>query len=141
MLKFDTTAFRDAIATATGQIADAVDESSLRAAGFAGAEVFRDEAKRNAAAHRKTGVLEKSIIIKRTEEGSDGNKRQEYVVTVRSGAYGAKGDAFYWRFLEFGTASTPASPFMRPAYESKKQEAAAVMAATLSEAIGRKLRK
>lgn len=156
MLKFDTGAFQAAIAAATSQIDEAVDESSLRAAGFAGAEVFRDEAKRNAAAHRKTGVLEKNIIVKRMEEDSEGSKRQAYLVTVRTGKFGADGDAFYWRFveqghkfirrgknkkdtlkkrrieaLEFGTAMAPAYPFMRPAYESKKQEAAAAMTATL----------
>lgn len=166
MFKFDTAAFQDAIAKATGQIAEAVGESSLRAAGFAGAEVFRDEAKRNASAHRKTGVLEKNIIVKRLEEESDGGKRQAYLVTVRTGKFGADGDAFYWRFveqghkfirrgkgkddtlkkrrveaLEFGTAMAPAYPFMRPAYESKKQEAADAMAAKLIEKLNEKLSK
>ena len=176
MFKFDTAAFQDAIAKATGQIAEAVSEPSLRAAGFAGAAVFRDEAIRNAAANKKTGVLMRNIIVKRMEEDSDGGKRQAYLVTVRTGKYGADGDAFYWRFvenghkfvprnqkrgkdanwkahraaadlaadarrLEYGTAGAPAYPFMRPAYESKKQEAADAMAAMLIQKLNEKLSK
>jgi len=39
--------------------------------------------------------------------------------------------------LEYGTASAPAYPFMRPAYESKKQEAVDVMTRTLAAQIAR----
>ncbi|MEH6434287.1 HK97-gp10 family putative phage morphogenesis protein [Massilia sp. DD77] len=39
--------------------------------------------------------------------------------------------------LEYGTATVPAYPFMRPAYESKKQEAVDVMTQTLAEQIAR----
>lgn len=31
------------------------------------------------------------------------------------------GDTFYWRFVEFGTARSKATPFMRPALQSNKQ--------------------
>ncbi|ATQ77901.1 hypothetical protein CR152_27900 [Massilia violaceinigra] len=163
MITIDASAFQDAIKAATDQIAGAVGESSLRAAGFAGAEVFRDEAIRNAASHKKTGVLMRNIIAKRLDEESDGDKRQAYLVTVRSGKFGTDGDAFYWRFvenghrfvrrknkkqslkaaraasaLEYGTASAPAYPFMRPAYESKKQEAAEAVTAKLAEKMAEK---
>ena len=40
----------------------------------------------------------------------------------KSGA-GKGGDTFYWRFLEFGTETIPAKPFMRPAMDAKQQEA------------------
>lgn len=33
------------------------------------------------------------------------------------------GDAFYWRFVEFGTATMRARPFLRPAFESHKRQA------------------
>ncbi|WP_166882230.1 HK97-gp10 family putative phage morphogenesis protein [Massilia mucilaginosa] len=168
MITIDTGAFADAIKAATDQIAETVSESSLRAAAFAGAEIFRDEAIRNAAKHRKTGVLEKNIIVKRLEEESNGGERQAYLVTVRTGKFGADGDAFYWRFvagghkfvprnkkiskktgkkigwkahraaaeLEYGTASAPAYPFIRPAFDSKKKEATAAVNAKLAEKAG-----
>lgn len=163
VFKFDTSALVDSIKQQVDGINDAVGEESLRAAGFAGADVFRDEAVLNAAANRKTGVLQNNIIVKRLDEESS-ETRQAYLVTVRSGDYGADGDAFYWRFvefghsnirrrknkrdtltkrraeaLEFGTSRTPAYPFMRPAFESKKQEAADAMSAALSEEIKKKL--
>ncbi|WP_312838433.1 HK97-gp10 family putative phage morphogenesis protein [Pantoea piersonii] len=34
-------------------------------------------------------------------------------------------NAFYWRFLEEGTSKMPAHPFVRPAFDSKQDEAAA----------------
>ena len=39
--------------------------------------------------------------------------------------------------LEYGTASAPAYPFMRPAYESKKQVAVDAMTRTLTEQLTR----
>ena len=38
--------------------------------------------------------------------------------------HGKKGGAWYWHFLEFGTAKQPPQPYMRPAFEAKKVEAA-----------------
>lgn len=152
----------------TDQVLDAVDEPSLRAIGFAGAELFRDEAKRNAHSHVKTGTIYRNIIVKRLEEKSDEHRRQVYLITVRKGSYGGD-DAFYWRFveyghkfvprdknvsartgkkigwaahrraaeLEYGTASAPAYPYMRPAYESKKAEAVDLMTKKLKEQLER----
>jgi HK97 gp10 family phage protein len=34
-------------------------------------------------------------------------------------------DAYYWFFVEFGTARTPARPFLRPAFDSLKDQAIA----------------
>lgn len=42
--------------------------------------------------------------------------------------------------LEYGTATVPAYPFMRPAYESKKQESVDMMTRTLAEQIARNSR-
>lgn len=46
-----------------------------------------------------------------------------------------KKQAFYGRFVEFGTSKTRAYPFMRPAAEGKAQEAVQVMAETLQGVI------
>lgn len=158
------TAARQTITEATG-------ESTLRTVGFAGAEIFRDQAKQNALDNKKTGMLFDNIIVKRVEEYSDGARYQSYVVMVRSGTASSPG-AFYWRFVEFGhkfvprnkkiskktgrtygwaahrraaeleygTATAPAYPFMRPAYESKKQEAVDMMTRTLAEQIARNVK-
>jgi hypothetical protein len=107
MLKFDSSDLVAGIKEAVAKIGSALDESTLREAGFAGAKVFREEAKRNALAHKKTGVIYNNIIVKRLEEESSGAYRQSYLVTVRNGKFGAEGDAFYWRFVERGHKFVP----------------------------------
>lgn len=47
----------------------------------------------------------------------------------------AKGDAYYWRFLETGTAKMPAQPYLRPAFESKKYEALGKFKVALGEGV------
>jgi HK97 gp10 family phage protein len=42
---------------------------------------------------------------------------------VRVGGRHIPGDAFYWPFVEFGTASMRARPFLRPAFEARKESA------------------
>ncbi|WP_288379835.1 HK97-gp10 family putative phage morphogenesis protein [uncultured Massilia sp.] len=171
MIRLDGTNLADVIASTVQNIRDSVDEPTLRKVGFAGAEIFREEAKQNALAHAKTYTIHRNIIVKRLEEQSDGGTKQVYLVTVRQGEYGG-GDAFYWRFvekghkfvprnnrrskktgkkigwaahryaaeLEYGTASAPAYPFMRPAYESKKAVATNAMTTTLAEQLARNAR-
>jgi HK97 gp10 family phage protein len=142
---------------ALDRLAAAAGESALRAAGVAGAKLFQEEAQ--ARVPVKTGRVKKNIIIKRAEEKSDGNKRQTYLVLVRGGSgnygntklnrrknrvgksYDTDGDAFYWRFLEFGTSKMAARPFMRPAYEARRARAIDVMRARLWEKILEELGK
>ena len=142
-------------------------ERALRACGFAGAKIIRDEAIQNASGSDPaviTGTLKRSIIVKRAEERSKGNERQTYLVTVRKGDFGGE-DAFYWRFVEnghrksrkkqkgmswkrhrslmdreFGNSTTPAHPFMRPAYESKIGEAIEAMGKSFSASIADAMR-
>ena len=161
MIAFDTMDLLRAVQETIGQVTP--DESVLRTMGVAGADIFREEAKHNAASHAKTWTIHKNIIMKHLPEDSDGALRQAYLVTVRKGGYGGS-DAFYWRFveeghkfvpkntkigkkgnkigwaahrraaeLEYGTASAPAYPFMRPAYDSKKSEAMNAMSLTLKQ--------
>lgn len=147
------------------KLIEAAGESTLRASGVAGAKVFRDQASANAQASRKTGILQNNIIIKRVEEESDGNKRQTYLVTVRSGKMNTEGDAYYWKWVElghkvvgkraskkvslkahriayeaeFGTSVVPAYPFMRPAYTAKKGAALEAMKQRMAEKINENL--
>lgn len=177
MIEFDTTGLEHAFQETLAKIEDSVSESVLRTVGFAGAEIFRDEAKQRSLEYRRTGLLYGSIIAVRLQEESDGGKQQVYLVTVRNGGRGRPG-AFYWRFLEAGhakvrenkkvslktgkiigwkahrareakywekqaaklengSATVAARPFMRPAYESKKQEVVDLMTRTLAEQIAR----
>jgi hypothetical protein len=109
----DLTAGLDKLSAALG-------ESSLRAAGVAGARIFRDQAIQNIAPRSITGTIEDNIIVKRLEEESDSSKVQTYIVTVRKGKanyastvlnvrkqrvgqeYETGGDAYYWRWVEGG---------------------------------------
>jgi CRISPR/Cas system-associated protein Cas5 (RAMP superfamily) len=104
MFKFDSSQLTALIKQATEKLGEAAGESALRAAGVAGADVFREEAKRNLIANGSvdTGTILRNIIMKRREEDSDGNKRQSYIVTVRKGKFNVEGDAFYARFVEDG---------------------------------------
>lgn len=44
-------------------------------------------------------------------------------LTGKSGAQNPN-DAWYWRFVEFGTSKAPAQPFLRPAFDHQKERAA-----------------
>jgi HK97 gp10 family phage protein len=99
----------------------AVSESVLRDVAYTGADILRDEAQ--ARAPVRSGVLRANVIVKHLDEEAEEGKRQSYKVTVRSGKFNAEGDAFYWRWVEFGTSKMAARPFMRPAYEAKVAEA------------------
>jgi len=58
-------------------------------------------------------------------------------VSVRAGKRYRKRDvdAYYWRFVEFGTAKMAARPFMRPAFEAKKGDALEAIKGRLADRI------
>lgn len=60
------------------------------------------------------GNLKRNIIVKRLP-AKQTQLTAEYIVTVRHGSGKVPNDAFYWRFVEFGTVNMPAQPFLRPA--------------------------
>jgi len=125
--------------TALNQLPIDLQGKPARAAVAAGARLVQKQAKENAEAHRQTGTLEKNIILAKTRRPVPG--QVEYAVGMRkvkkwyvnnranqrSGRAGkahmVEGEAFYWRFLEFGTSKYPKKPFLVPAFESKKMEA------------------
>lgn len=98
-------------------------ERAVRSALNAGAQVIKKEA--IALAPVDTGRLaDKAIYVTRVREEQTLTK-EVYAVAVRHGRKEAQKDrdAFYWKFLEFGTKFLAARPFLVPAFESKKQEA------------------
>lgn len=132
MVKFETKLTGNLL-SALEKLSAAAGESTLRSAGVAGAKVFQEEAKIRVPV--STGVIKNNIIIKRAEEKSNGAQKQTYLVTVRTGKKNAEGDAFYWRFVEFGTSKVAAQPFMRPAFEAMKRRALEAMRQRMREKI------
>lgn len=103
----------------------------LRAATGVAASSIRKEVEQRAPA--RTGTLKRAIYVKRMTVMSD-DYRQVFAIGVRKGKHYQKFelkfgknkgqtvdmDAFYARYVEFGTRHMKARPFMRPAFEAKK---------------------
>ncbi|PNL88263.1 hypothetical protein A6J76_007395 [Aggregatibacter aphrophilus] len=118
-----------------------------------GGAIIRDRARANApvlsqpSPYRKPGTLRKAISS-RTKIDKNGRVNTYVWVkglktkqvlkfkdkTGKGGAYNPR-DPFYWRFVEFGTSKMPAKPFMRPAFEQSKQQAAQTIINTLRDEI------
>ncbi len=134
------------------ELPDRVAKNDLRGSVYAGAKVIRDEARLRAPRAAQSlgpnqpppGTLKRSVIMKHVPELS-GLTRQTFFVLVRHGKkyrkQGKKGtlsqDAWYWRFIEFGTRKMRARPFLRPALEAKRREAAQAMKERLAERVER----
>jgi HK97 gp10 family phage protein len=132
------------------ELPERVARNGLRVSVYAGAKVVRDEARARAPKAAQSlgpnqpppGTLKRSVIMKHIPELSS-LTRQTFFVTVRHGKkyrkQGKKGnlsqDAWYWRFVEFGTQKMRAQPFLRPALEAKRREAGQAMKDRLSERI------
>lgn len=121
-----------------------------------GARLIKDEVVRRAPV--KSGRLQKAIIAARDRnpQRSAPGFSERYIVGVRGGArqklannrrnrragtagqsVAKEGNAFYWRFSEFGTAKQQAKPFLRPAFESSKQAALDEIVSSLGKGIDR----
>ena len=94
------------------------------------------EAKINAPKSKGGGTLKKAIKTKRKKSHPD---KPVSEVRVEHGR-GAKHDAFYWRFIEYGTSGKTAQaarPFIRPAAD----RARATFESVLTKEFGKKLEK
>ena len=122
------------------------------------ANIIRDEAKAQMIARGNThgatsknyatGFTAKHIISKRTKLTRI--KGERFVVTVRTAPHPngnkiGKGKAIRTNDIAFimenGSAKQPAEPWLRPAFDEKKAEAASVMERELKAAIDRIVRK
>ena len=61
------------------------------------------------------GWLRQRIVRKKVKNTANS---AEVIVTITD-----KRQAYFWKFIEFGTSKMPARPFMRPAFENKSAEA------------------
>ena len=132
------------LARALREMPKDVRENALRAGLRAGAREIQKEAQ--ARAPVATGRMRKNVYIKRIRELVT-SLSEGWFVGVRMGPKRKKdkgtgkvtkdysNDAWYWRFVEFGTRFAPARPFMRPAFEAKKEAAVAAIAARLKARI------
>lgn len=127
----------------------------LAAAVSQGAKVIRDDAAARAPVlktpdpRRTAGLLRR--MIRATRGVRNGSEASAFVSVRRlsraawqkfkraAGNLGAvnPNDAFYWRFVEFGTSKVQAQPFLRPAFDSKKMVAAEKIKTALRESIER----
>jgi HK97 gp10 family phage protein len=125
----------------------------LRGAVNAGATVVREEAKARAPVssgpvskgHPPPGTLKRALYQKQIPEKSSA-VLQTYFVGVRQGKSAKKTkkgviDAYYARFIEFGTSKMAAHPFMRPAFEAKKDAAVQAIKAYLEKRIPEEVEK
>ena len=88
----------------------------LRRTTLAATRKLRDDARRRAP--KDQGVLRRAIRAKR-DRGRPGSIEASVIITHGGDA---RFDAFYWRFLEYGTQKQSARPFMQPTFEAGKRE-------------------
>lgn len=119
-----------ALTGAIDALDDIASESVLRQAAVAGARVIHAEVKLRAPVDlgiyegkqgpHPPGFLRSHIIIAYDDQASVPGKIASYLVTWSK-------EAFYGRFLEYGTSKMAAQPFLRPGFEAKKKPAAAAV--------------
>jgi len=141
---------------ALNQLPKEIQARPLRSAVSAAAKVIADDVKTQVPV--ETGTLKSAVYRYRSRRNST-TGRETFFVGIRQGkakyantarnrragrvgkTYKTQGEAFYWRFLEFGTKKMQARPFLRPAFEANKQKAVEVMKERLSKAIQAQAKK
>jgi HK97 gp10 family phage protein len=129
----------DALASAVAKLEAAMSESTLRKGAAAGASVLKNEVMVRTPAD--TGELREGLTVAYAPEDSVTGKIATYVVTFvgeypprPNGKPGMrKRDVAGW--LENGTSKMAARPFVRPAYEAKRQAAVDKTQAVISAAL------
>lgn len=111
------------------ELSDKAARRALRKGMRRGAIVVRNDARNRVRIAR--GKLRRSI---RVRERSDAEGWMRFAVEVPR-------SAFYGKFGEYGTSKMAAWPFMRPAAESKTEEAVGTMRDALGEAIQDEMRR
>ena len=115
----------DQIVKAMEQMADEIKGDPLRASLRKGVLPILNDARDRAP--RDSGRLERNILSRPIPpKDMPANFSDGQEVFVRSSRRKSKDDetnAWYWRFVEFGTKFVPARPFMRPAADSKRNQA------------------
>jgi len=109
----------------------------VRKALFQAAKIIEVDAKLRAPVDPKTETDIPSAIRKvrdRNPRAYPGRPTEVYHIGVYASK---KHKARHWHFLEFGTVKQAAQPYLRPAFENKKEEAVKVFAAILKKDVDR----
>jgi len=112
----------------------------IRSAFAKGARTIRNAIR--TAAPVRTGRLAGAVFSKRERDPGSFGLGELFAIGVRSGRKrsDARG-AWYWRFVEFGTAHQQAKPFIRPAFAQSAPGVLAQIQADLAAAVPRIARK
>lgn len=150
------TGFKE-LAAAMRELPEELARKALRSAVAAGARVVRDQAKDQAPVyagpeiegHPPAGTLQKSIVSKWDARRSS-TYRQMFAVVIRAGKNSrvvkvkdSKGkfshtmtlDAYYWRYLEWGTVNIAPRHFMQRAFNDSVDAAIDAIRETLKQGI------
>ena len=113
-------------------------ESTLRQASAAGATVFLAEMRLRApvgfggyerkGTQHPPGFLRDHLLVFYNAEDSVTGARSTYSATWSR-------DAFYGRFLEYGTSKMAARPFLRPSFEAKQTAAAQAVSDVINKKV------
>jgi len=109
-----------------GKLPERLAKNAMNGAPTAAAQLVRDEIRMNA---RARFPLSRTIVraIKHRRASARGDDLRAFVFVERG--TGAQYDAFYWRFLEYGTVKMSAKPFVRPGIDNSRGKVADAMAA------------
>ncbi|WP_426346355.1 HK97-gp10 family putative phage morphogenesis protein [Cronobacter universalis] len=138
----------DEIARGLETLSRAENNKVLRDATRAGAEVLREEVIQRAP--ERTGKMKKNVVIltqKARRRGEISSGVHIRGVNPRTGnsdntmKANNPRNAFYWRFVELGTVNMPAHPFVRPAFDTRQEQAAQVAMERMNRAIDEVLSK
>lgn len=138
----------DEIARDLETLSRAENNKVLRDATRAGAEVLREEVIQRAP--ERTGKMKKNVVIltqKARRRGEISSGVHIRGVNPRTGnsdntmKTNNPRNAFYWRFVELGTVNMPAHPFVRPAFDTRQEQAAQAAMERMNRAIDEVLSK
>ncbi len=122
---FGTTGFRDLHRRLSG-LSNGLQAGDVRSVLHEGAEVIADEAR--ALAPVDTGFLKAHIVVADQPPSVLSSQISAGEISVY---IGPTSEAFYGFYDEFGTSKQAAHPFMRPAVDTKGEQALGVVAAGL----------
>lgn len=120
-------------------------EQSTRPAAQAGAQVLYDEVRQRAPvsskAHSTKGKKQtyqpgnlRAAIYQAYMQKESGDKSSKYRISWN------KREAFYARFVEFGTSKMAARPFLRPAYDAARAQALQAVKQRMQQEVAKALK-